>query len=717
MALHGDEIFFVDQNLGNQQVETTTPQELVRRYQDFLKQWMVGNQYVYRDQLMANGGLDMFYISINFEDIEKYDLKISVELRSKPLTTLPLLEQATKELYLASEINKTEEDVADFQIQLFSSQNAKKLRSLKSDDLGKLIKIQSIVVNASKVVIKGKLIVMQCKVCGHEKRVVQEHGFTSLRMPVYCETKNQRNIDNCGPDPYQIIPEKCKFMDFQILKIQETTDSIPTGEIPRTYKVCVDRYLVDKLVPGAKVNLTGIYTINEFQFLSSTGGAKTMKMPYIYVLGYENNDIVGRNVNPNFTIEEEQKFRQMAQDPNLYNKLLKSVAPSIYGHGEIKKAIASLLFGGSTKVLPDKTKLRGDINVLLIGDPSTAKSQFLKFVHKVAPVCIYTSGKGSSAAGLTAAIIKDPSTREFHLEGGALVLADGGIVCIDEFDKMRVQDRVAIHEAMEQQTISIAKAGITTTLNSRTSVLAAANPVFGSYSSHKELTEQIELQSTILSRFDCIFTVLDSRTTENDKQIANHILNVHVKGSSDSSKAYESDYYWWRKYISYARAKISPRLTEEAAVKLQNKYVEMRQDVESKKQKKKSHIPITVRQLEAIVRLSESIAKIKLSETVEEEDVDVAYDIFYKSTMTSMKDGSGWSGKVDPDKEEKVKNIEDAIRRRLGLDTKVSIDHLKEEINHSFQDEDAVGMAISQMIRRGELQELQGGRLLKRSLN
>lgn len=717
MALHGDEIFFMDHNLGHQHHDTTTPQELSRRYQDFIKKWMVGNQYVYREQLMANGGLDMFYISLNFEDIEKYDLKISVELRSKPLSTLPLLEQATKELYLASEINKTDADVADFQIQLHSGQHPKKLRSLKSEDLGRLVKVQAIIVNASKVVIKGKLVVLQCKYCGHEKKLVQEHGFTSLRIPVYCETRNSRNSDSCGTDPYQILPESCLFMDFQILKIQETTDSIPTGEIPRTYKICVDRYLADKLVPGNKVNLTGIYTINEFQYISSTAGAQTMKIPYIYVLGYENDDKVGRSVNPNYTIEEELKFRQMAKDPELYKKLVKSVAPSIYGHSDIKNAIASLLFGGSTKILPDKTKLRGDINVLLIGDPSTAKSQFLKFVHRVAPICIYTSGKGSSAAGLTAAIIKDPSTGEFHLEGGALVLADGGIVCIDEFDKMRVQDRVAIHEAMEQQTISIAKAGITTTLNSRTSILAAANPIFGSYVHFKDHSEQIELQTTILSRFDCIFTVLDEKTPEHDHLIANHILNVHVKGSESHSKQDDSEYYWLRKYISYARAKVSPRLDEVSAVKLQNLYVQLREIVEQKKKTKKSHIPITVRQLEALIRLSESIAKIRLSDTVEESDVDAAYDIFNKSTMNSIKSGSKWSGKIDPEKEEKIKNIEESIRRRLGPDVKVSYVHLKEEINVNYQDESAVEHAITNMILRGELKESAHSNILQRKAN
>lgn len=217
----------------------------------------------------------------------------------------------------------------------------------------------------------------------------------------------------------------------------------------------------------------------------------------------------------------------MSKDPKICEKIFKSIAPGIYGNEEVKKAIACMLFGGSRKHLPDQTLLRGDINVLLIGDPSTAKSQFLKFVEQTASIAVYTSGKGSSAAGLTASITKDNSTGEFQIEGGALVLADGGIVCIDEFDKMKSGDRVAIHEAMEQQTISVAKAGITTRLNSRCSILAAANPIFGRYDDMKQISEQIELQTTILSRFDCIFVVRDVNTTENNERMAEHILNLH----------------------------------------------------------------------------------------------------------------------------------------------------------------------------------------------
>ena len=275
------------------------------------------------------------------------------------------------------------------------------------------------------------------------------------------------------------MPDKVHCNDFQILKLQEAPDSVPHGEMPRHMKLFVDRFLVDKVVPGNRVTVLGIYSIMKGASQQAGGSNKGVKKvqkgtvgvraPYMRVIGIEvETDGVGRTSRDlRFTPEEEEEFRRMAAKPDIHSIIAKSIAPSIFGSEDIKKSIACLLFGGSRKILPDGLTRRGDINVLLLGDPGTAKSQLLKFVERVAPIAVYTSGKGSSAAGLTASVMRDPTSRNFVVEGGAMVLADGGVVCIDEFDKMREDDRVAIHEAMEQQTISIAKAGITTTLNSR----------------------------------------------------------------------------------------------------------------------------------------------------------------------------------------------------------------------------------------------------------
>merc|ERR550519_1604310 len=260
-------------------------------------------------------------------------------------------------------------------------------------------------------------------------------------------------------------------------------------------------------------------------------------MPYLRVVGLAiDTEGAGRSSsNTVITAEEEESFRMLAQKPDVYETIAKSIAPSIFGSEDIKKFISCLLFGGSRKRLPDGLTRRGDINVLLLGDPGTAKSQLLKFVERVSPVAVYTSGKGSSAAGLTASVMRDHASKSFVVEGGAMVLADGGVVCIDEFDKMREDDRISIHEAMEQQTISIAKAGITTTLNSRCSVLAAANPIFGRYDDMKSVQENIDFQSTILSRFDLIFILRDHKDVDADKKLAEHIMDFHINVDNSES--------------------------------------------------------------------------------------------------------------------------------------------------------------------------------------
>merc|ERR1719209_170453 len=300
-------------------------------------------------------------------------------------------------------------------------------------------------------------------------------------------------------------------------------------------------------------------------------------MPYIRVVGLAiDTEGAGRSSsNTVVTAEEEESFRMLAQKPDVYETIAKSIAPSIFGSEDIKKSIAVMLFGGSRKKLPDGLTRRGDVNMLLLGDPGTAKSQLLKFVERVSPVSVYTSGKGSSAAGLTASVNRDPATRNFVVEAGAMVLADGGVVCIDEFDKMREDDRVAIHEAMEQQTISIAKAGITTTLNSRCSILAAANSVYGRWDDTKG-EENIDFMPTILSRFDTIFIVKDEHDEERDLTLAKHVMGIHVNAAANKAVEGELSLAFLKKYISYVRSRCGPRLSEEAGEKLKNRYVLMR---------------------------------------------------------------------------------------------------------------------------------------------
>merc|ERR1719204_2190912 len=328
-----------------------------------------------------------------------------------------------------------------------------------------------------------------------------------------------------------------------------------------------DRKLVDRVKPGDRVNCIAVYNTMPSKASRSKDKAANsfgVQIPYLRVVGMQLQDVNKKkgSVLP----KEEERIREIARDPELYENLCKSIAPAIFGYEDIKKAVCCLMFGGTRKHLPGGAKLRGDINVLLLGDPSCAKSAFLKFVHEIAPVAVYTSGKGSSAAGLTASVIRDSGSGEFHLEGGAMVLADGGIVCIDEFDKMDVKDRVAIHEAMEQQTISIAKAGITTMLNTRCSVVAAANPIFGRYDIDKTTAENIDFQSTILSRFDLIFIIRDIKDLQKDKTLADHIINLHINlDLQDNVLEGPISVEDMSKLVAFARHNIRPKLSIPAA--------------------------------------------------------------------------------------------------------------------------------------------------------
>ena len=445
------------------------------------------------------------------------------------------------------------------QILLTGNLHPTPLRSIQTAHLNRLLNCPGIVISTSPIKNRAVRLKLRCVTCGEEQVLPVSTGpFQSIPLPPYCgvaataAANNRRNNHDhaaapaaaaqdkgCKKYPFVIVPDESLFVDQQTLKLQEAPERVPTGEMPRSVLMAVERSLVDVAPPGTRVSVLCIPTLfsngGGSSSSSSGGGGKAKgdgtKSVYLRVVGMvKDNDAHGPAMT--FTPAEEEAFQALARSPSVYDILYRSIAPNISGSYtvDIKKALTCQLFSGSRKRLPDGVRLRGDINVLLLGDPSMAKSQFLKFMSKVAPVGIYTSGKGSSAAGLTASVVRD-AKGEFYLEGGAMVLADGGIVCIDEFDKMRAADRVAIHEAMEQQTISVAKAGITTVLNSRSSVLAAANPVYGRYDDLKSTSENIDLMTTILSRFDLIFLVRDVREEERDRMICQHVMGVHIASS------------------------------------------------------------------------------------------------------------------------------------------------------------------------------------------
>ena len=599
------------------------------------------------------------------------------------------------------------------QLLLHSSATHISIRDLNATNISHLVRIPGIVIGASTVSSKATTVHIRCKSCDHADNIRVDGGFSGLTLPRRCgrqrDPGDHEPGDQCPLDPYVVAHEKSQFVDQQVLKLQEAPDQVPVGELPRHVSISADRYLANRVVPGSRCTVMGIFSIYQ-KGGKKDGGAVAIRTPYLRAVGIATDLDHTAKGSYLFTEEEEQEFLQLSRRPDLYDALARSIAPSIYGNLDIKKSIVCLLMGGSKKILPDGMKLRGDINVLLLGDPGTAKSQLLKFTEKVSPIAIYTSGKGSSAAGLTASVQRDPATREFYLEGGAMVLADGGVVCIDEFDKMRDEDRVAIHEAMEQQTISIAKAGITTILNSRTSVLAAANPIFGRYDDLKTPGENIDFQTTILSRFDMIFVVRDDHDRNRDENIARHVMGVHMGGRGvEEQVEAEIPLEKMKRYISYCRSRCAPRLSPEAAEKLSSHFVSIRKQVHRAEldANARSSIPITVRQLEAIVRITESLAKLALQPIATEAHVDEAIRIFLASTMDAITQGEGQGSK---EMMEEVSKIEDELKRRLPIGWSTSLATLRREfVDGRGYTEQALNRAIIVLQRRSTLQIRSGG--------
>uniref|UniRef100_A0A2K5RYD5 DNA replication licensing factor MCM5 n=1 Tax=Cebus imitator TaxID=2715852 RepID=A0A2K5RYD5_CEBIM len=663
--------------------------QLQRRFKEFLRQYRVGTDrtgftFKYRDELKRHYNLGEYWIEVEMEDLASFDEDLADHLYKQPAEHLQL-----------------------------------------SDMMSHLVKIPGIIIAASAVRAKATRISIQCRSCRNTlTNIAMRPGLEGYALPRKCNT-DQAGRPKCPLDPYFIMPDKCKCVDFQTLKLQELPDAVPHGEMPRhmhqNLTFSLFWYLCDKVVPGSRVTIMGIYSIKKFGLTSSRGRDRVgvgIRSSYIRVLGIQvDTDGSGRSFAGAVSPQEEEEFRRLAALPNVYEVISKSIAPSIFGGTDMKKAIACLLFGGSRKRLPDGLTRRGDINLLMLGDPGTAKSQLLKFVEKCSPIGVYTSGKGSSAAGLTASVMRDPSSRNFIMEGGAMVLADGGVVCIDEFDKMREDDRVAIHEAMEQQTISIAKAGITTTLNSRCSVLAAANSVFGRWDETKG-EDNIDFMPTILSRFDMIFIIKDEHNEERDVMMAKHVITLHVSALTQTQAVEgEIDLAKLKKFIAYCRA-CGPRLSAEAAEKLKNRYIIMRSGARQHERDsdRRSSIPITVRQLEAIVRIAEALSKMKLQPFATEADVEEALRLFQVSTLDAALSGtlSGVEGFTSQEDQEMLSRIEKQLKRRFAIGSQVSEHSIIKDFTKQKYPEHAILKVLQLMLRRGEIQHRMQRKVLYR---
>ncbi|KAH7650080.1 DNA replication licensing factor MCM2 [Cryptosporidium bovis] len=531
------------------------------------------------------------------------------------------------------------------------------LRDLRVEWLNQLIRVSGIITRRTDILTRFKTLYMECVKCGcdtlgpYEDNPLLEGGSIGDNGNI---TKNIGKCTDCqSKGPFIINREKTIYENYQKIIIQESPGSVPAGRVPRSREVVVSGDLVDYACPGEEVIVTGIYRTFRDRKLNIKSGFPILGT-HIFCNNIEKKNDLHRK--DDLTDDDFKSIKELSKDPDIKEKIVSSIAPSIFGHHHIKTAIACSLFSGVRKQVQGKHHhIRGDINVLIVGDPGLAKSQFLKYVEKSFDRTVYTSGKGASAVGLTASVRRDPVSGEWTLEGGALVLADEGICLIDEFDKMSDKDRVSIHEAMEQQSISISKAGIVTTLRARCSVIAAANPIFGKYDSSLTFKDNVDLTDPIISRFDVLAVLKDEVHPIKDELLANFVVQSHMNSqeiyagtnlSTDDKKysfdmsmsdGFEQNYApidqkLLCKYIRYARRYCKPQIRNVDKEKISTFYSRIRQESQQT-----GGISMTVRHIESIIRLAEAQAKMRLSSIVSNKDVDGAIGIVLESFIQSQK--------------------------------------------------------------------------------
>ena len=587
------------------------PADPVAKWEEFLRSR-------YWDDLLelADSYPDERSLKIRFSDIDKFDPDFAEELMENPEQSLEAARAAMLELDLPMDVYMDRAHVRIAELPRHF-----KTRELRSDHIGKLLAIDGLVRTATEVRPKIVSAAFQCQRC----------GFTFFKEQTGNKFEDQnlkcmnQACDRGGP--FKLMLAQSKFVDAQKIRVQESPEELRGGQQPQTLDVELEDDLAGKIFPGDRVIVNGI--LKSYQRSNPQQGKSTYFDLFHKGISVEMKDQEFEEID--ISQEDEEMIMEMSRDPEIYENIRKSIAPSIYGYEDVKEALALQLVSGFEKNLPDGARIRGDIHILLVGDPGIAKSQLLRYMIKISPRGIYTSGKSSTSAGLTATAVKDElGDGRWTIEAGALVLADKGIAAIDEMDKMNNEDKSALHEAMEQQTISVAKAGVMATLKSRCSLLAAANPKLGRFDKYEPIAPQINLTPALMSRFDLIFVLTDDPDTKRDSAIAQHILKSNYAGELVTQKAWNPDISQddidnaltvimpaiepelLRKYVAYARKNIFPTLTDEAKEYFLKYYVGLR----TQGQDSNKPVPVTARQLEALIRLGEASARLRLSDKV-----------------------------------------------------------------------------------------------------
>jgi len=602
-----------------------TDEDLIAKWEEFIE------EYDYRGKItkISDNYPDERSLFVKFTDLNRYDTDLTIQLIERPLEVIKAGEEAIKR-FVPPGVE------AEIHLRFFElpKDAVVKIRDLRSKNLGKFISIEGLVKQSTEVRPRVHQSVFRCLRCGTKISIWQEGG--TLMEPLECLREAEGGCGRTASQTrFKLLAEESEFLDVQKIEVQEKPELLRGGEMPQRLIAFLEDDLTGEIWPGARVVLNGILRPAHLK----RGGAISRAAMFdifldINSIEKEREEFEDIEINP----EDLERIQEVAQDENVFRKLINSICPTMYGLDMEKEAMALQLFGGVPKKMQDGTKIRGDIHMLLVGDPGTGKSQLLWYMGGLAPRGIYTSGKASTAAGLTAAAVKDATGEgRWTLEAGTVVLSDKGLACIDEIDKMDEKDRSSIHEAMEQQTVSIAKAGIQATLPARCSVLGAANFKLGRYDPNRTIPEQINMPATLLSRFDVIYSLIDKPDSVKDRALADHILKEHLVGekmkrremgetveTDDIEERYAPAFepLFLRKYIAYAK-RIHPILSEEAMNIIRENYLNIRKQGEGES----PTVPITPRQLEAYVRLSEASARAHLSPTVRKDDAERAVRI------------------------------------------------------------------------------------------